>query len=202
MAKKYESQKRAHAAWSKRQREAGLCVSCPAPARPGKTQCERHAAQTNARVKAAWPKRLAWQRKMRGVRREKALCTLCAVPAVEGHSMCGRHRALSKKASTKYLSKFGPANGCCIFCAQPPVDGTVFCARHRELNRQRRRRHAAKVKSGAPIRHRAPRVPVEKAPLLIVSAPAKIRVLCACGLPVMTGRDLCWCCTNAERGAA
>lgn len=198
--KTHDSQRRAHRVWREKQRSAGLCVSCPLPARRGRTQCEKHAAQTLARAKAGWPKRLAWQRKIRGVRREKALCTLCAVPAVEGHSMCGRHRALSKASCAKYLARFGAANGCCIFCAAPPAGGTVFCDRHRELNRQRRRRHAEKVKAGLPIRHRSPRAPVEKKRLLVLRPSSAIAIRCACGLPPMRGQAICWCC--AQKAAA
>lgn len=86
-----------------RLREAGLCVTCRAPAVPGKSKCEACAKKSVERT-SRWYKQhkeesKAYWRKRYFNNCIAGKCPLCGAPAEEGHTAC---RACMDKNKQRY----------------------------------------------------------------------------------------------------
>lgn len=86
----------------RRRREAGLCVSCPNPAVPGKARCEGCAAKERAVAKERYRARKA-----------AGVCTYtgCFAPLKEGAQMCARHAALNAERSYRSAAERAARGG-------------------------------------------------------------------------------------------
>ena len=127
---------------------AGICHSCPAPARKGKTRCAKCAGKENARLaerKAAGicpqcnnnPARkgkmlcadcAAKQKASRAERKAAGLCVKCTAPARKGKTLCAKCTAKSAGHATNLYHKRKEA-GQCAKCPAPARKGMTMCAK-------------------------------------------------------------------------
>ena len=100
-------------------RAAGLCDSCPAPAAPGRTLCEAHAATHAAR-----------EASRKAAKKAAGLCRDCATPVAPDHTLCETHAAAYavRNAARRAAKK---AAGLCWNCPEPAVPGNTCCETHR-----------------------------------------------------------------------
>jgi hypothetical protein len=138
-----------------------------------------------------------------GVGKRGKPVTLCAVCMVDQTARAdnwkARHadknREIARKARRKWRRKQARTGGCAN-CSQPATKHGR-CDKHYEKDIERRGRRNPRRPLKIDRRDLLPLGPDARriTRLWVPEIPAREpKPVCACGLPLMTGRDVCWCC--------